>query len=279
MGELTFQVLIDPSLPSVIADAVSFETGASRSEIGPRVYNHHGSEFQSSDPGALTLFHEDLISGLALPLTFATHGIAVDTVVAAALFMHRDLAVHPDTPGLVASLDLAHRYGPAFYAHMETNLASFFRAVEQFFPVTLPHAERGERFGTAIQWVRDFVLDARLPSIGRPGAAPTILDVGTNGFVLALGESSVDAWIDLFRRGFLRGVLLGPGEGDFRSVLIARKSPKVGFDLDLAAQHLNELEGLSGGSSPWVREGDFLRSPIEGSAILVEHLMEVCLRV
>lgn len=282
--ELNFQIVIDPGLPAFVQDAVCFETGATKEQAldrGLLTYNHHGPEFGPDDPGALTLFFEDLVSGKALPLTLGMHAVAgIDSFLAAALFTQRDLALHPSIPGLVTAVDLVHRKGWPFYSHMEADLARFFRALENFFPSNISKKDRGERLGSALTWFREYVLEGKLPNLGLPTSLPRILDVGTTGFVLAESpQPTIDVWIELFRQGYLRGLLIGPEDGDFRQVLAAKKSPHVPLDFNMAALHLNELEGLSGGTPGWEVDGQLLKSPPDGTVILVSHLVEVFLRV
>jgi hypothetical protein len=282
LAALNFQVVIDPTAPPVVKDAISFETGASPVEAAESfVYEHHGEGFEPHAKGALTKFYEDLILGTALPLTFATRKIKdVDILVAISLFLFRDLAIHPATPGLVAAVDLIHRYGPTFLGHVDADLARFLRGVKDYFPSGVSKQETGERLATATQWVREYVVDGNLPNIGPRITKPRIIEVGTNGFVLAEARKpTVDAWADLFRQGFLRGVMIGPADGDFRHVIASRKSERVEFNLEQAVLHLNELERLSGAEPLWRVDGDFLFGPPDGSLILVSHLLGVFLRV
>lgn len=282
--ELTFQVLVDPSHPPITEGAVSFETGASKAQTQDPdsfAYEHHGPDFGPQDPGALTRFYEDLVLGTPMPLTMALREVSkIDTLVAVALFLHRDLPVHPSTPGLVAAVDLIHRRGPALLGHVGADLARFLQGLEMFFAPRLSKEERGERLGTAAQWVRGFILDGELPNMGPIAPSVRVLDMGTNGFVLAESERpGVEAWSELYRQGFLRGVVLGPQDGDFRLVQASKKSERVPFDLTRAALLLNELEGLTGGTPSWQVEGLTLFSPPEGTTLLVNYLLEVFLRV
>lgn len=282
--EIKLQLLVDPELPAVLQDVVCFESGATPEQTrDPSLwtYNHHGEGFTSQSPGALTRLFEDLVSGRPFPITLGLRKVGgVDSIIAAALFLHRDLALHSTTPGLVALVDLVHRQGPTFYAHFEDDVARFLRGLEDFFPFGLSKQEYGERLGTSVQWVRDLVLDNTLPNFGLPRPSVRILEVGTRGFVVAdTDRPSIEAWMPLFRQGHLRGLLLGPIDGDHRQVLIARKSPQVGFDLEQAALHLNEMEVLSGGERDWVVEGNFLRSPTGGSLLLVGLLLDLLLRM
>jgi hypothetical protein len=106
-----------------------------------------------------------------------------------------------------------------------------------------------------------------------------VLDVGNNGFVLARGKPSVEGWEALFRNGYLKGAIIGESDGDYRWVLIARKSLAVGFDLERAVVILDEMERLSGSLPGWKISGNYLHSPPEGSTILLSYLTEVLIRV
>src|SRR5215831_14816074 len=101
---MELNVRIESALTGPIESAVSFETGLTRRQLQENIaYEHHGEDFSPDDKGALPSFFEDLLLGRPMPPTFATRSIQdVDTLVAIALFLHRDLATHPNTPGFVA---------------------------------------------------------------------------------------------------------------------------------------------------------------------------------
>lgn len=270
--DLQLQVIIDPELPPVVEGAVSFETGSL--ELGLHVYG-------PGRVGPLAAFFEDLISGAPMPLTFVMHRISgPHSVVAATLFFCRDVAVLPSTVGLVYVVDLAHRIGDAALAHADTELARFLRGLASYFPRGLSKREQGERLSTAMQWVRAYLTEGSLPNLGPRAEAVDVLDLGTNGFVLAQGEPTVGSWEALYRSGYLRGAVISPhADGDFRKVLVARKTRQVGFDLERAVPILDELERLSGGTPGWRLQGDYLYSPEDGTTILLKYLVEVLLRV
>jgi len=281
VSELQFQVLVDPGLPSIVSGALCFETGATREQLGPGVYEHHGAGFRPEDPGALTRFYEDLLLGTPLPLVFATKEVrGPDTLLAIALFLHRELALVPAATGLVAGVDLYHRWGPPLLAHIEPALAGFLRTFDKFFPSNLTKRERGERIGMGAQWVREFLLEGNLPNLGTPLPEVRVVDIGSNSFVLAETMSpSVEAWEVLYRSGHLRGVLLGPDLEGLRVVLASRKHERAWPGMGNAVVFLNDLEGLSGGQPEWTCDGSYLRSPPVGSRILPSHLLEVFLRM
>jgi hypothetical protein len=202
-------------------------------------------------------------------------------ILATALFLHRDLTLHPNTTGLVSAVDLIHRRGPAFYGHVDEDLARFLHGLQDYLGQETSKQERGVRIGTAAQWIREYVLDGTLPNLGPHAPRVRVLDVGTNGFVLAESDQpSPKCWEVLYRLGFLRGVVLGPlVDSERRTVLVSKKSSHVQFDLARAALHLNELEVLSGGDSEWEVSGEYLTSPTEGSVVLANYILQVLLRV
>lgn len=280
-SDLKFQVIVDPGLPPIVEGALSFETGATKDQLGPGVYNHHGPDFTPGDPGALTRLYEDLLLGTPLPLTFATHAVSgADSVLAIALFMNRDLAIIPATTGLVASVDLAHRWGGPLLAHVDPVLAAFLRSFSKFFPEGISKKERGERIGLSVQWIREYLIEGTLPNLGSALPEVRVLDIGSNSFVLAeTTKPSPEAWETLFRAGHLRGVLVGAEENNLRSVIASRKHERAWPDMYQALMFLNDLEGLSGGDPEWAADGNYIRSPLVGTKILLTYLIEVFLRV
>ncbi len=285
--QLEFNAKIDPTLPAVVPDAISFETGASRKQAGDPdlfVYEHHGVDFGPADPGALTSFFEDMILGRPLPLVFATHQVRdLDTIVAMALFFQRTLAIHPAMPGFVACVDLVHRRGPAMLGHIEPNLGRFFLLLRTVFPEKgLSKRELGERIATAIRWITEY-LDGGPPALGIPWPSVRVLDVGTDGFVVAETSGHLPGgWVELYRKGHLRGLLIGPDIEGRRKVLIARKSPTVSFDLSTAAEVFNEMERAMGELPEWRLAGSpstWLWGPERGTLLRVGQMLELLKRV
>jgi len=264
VDSLNLEITLDPSLPCVVEGAVSYDMGAQ--STGLHIYG---------PPSPLVSFFEDLISGTSMPLRFATHRISnPHTVLAATLFFSRDIALHSSLPAMVYLVDLEYRKGEAMLAHAPSDLARFLRGLKSFFPAQLPKREQGERLVTAMQWVRAYVLEGTLPDMGPRQSSVQLLDVGSNGFVIAEGNTTKDTWDMLFRAGHLKGfVVSSRGE-----VIAARKSKAVGFDLEGAAPILDELERHSESKEGWILDGDYLRSPPSGSAITLQHLTEVFLR-
>jgi hypothetical protein len=107
---------------------------------------------------------------------------------------------------------------------------------------------------------------------------PYVHLTGSNGFVLAETVGAFQlGWLELFRQGYLRGVLIGPIRSDRRAVMLARKSPVVAFDLALAARTLNAMEEAMGEAPAWELKGDTLVTP--GTLITIQHLLTLVSRI
>lgn len=285
-NELHFELVVGQNVPVTSPDAVSYETGASPKQTRDEstfAYEHHGSEFDSVSPGALQRLYEDLLLGRALPLRFETRAIAgIDTLVAIAVFMHRDIAIHPSMPAFVATVDAAHRLGVAYAAHLDPPVERFLRLLRAYVIPDAPLSKNdvASRLTTALGWVRAYVTDGDLPHLGVLPPPPRVLDRGTNGFVVAQATGSLpEAWIDLYRSGHLRGVVVGPDTDGRRRVLAARKSQHLPFDLLRAATYLNEIERSMGEPPEWCADNLWLHGPKDGTTLLLSHIVEVFLRV
>lgn len=248
--DLRCDVIVDPSLPDKVSGSISFDTGA---DPGLHVYG-------VTHVGPLMSFYEDLIVGLPMPLTFATHRVnGPHTVVAAALFLDRQLALLASTPGFVYLVDLVCRFGDPMLAHADPQVARFIRGLYSNFPLHLTQQQQGNRLKTAVQWVRDYLLTGELPNLGAHSPEVTIQDRGSNGFVVAETKgNTVLAWETLFRLGFLKGFVVGD-----RQVTAARKNVAVGFDLERLSVTLNQMQGHNG--MAWTLKGDYLgtiRTPL-----------------
>lgn len=272
------QLFVEPKAPPVIEGALTFETGATLAQtMSPTVwaYEHHGEGFGQANPGALTCLYEDLVLGRPTPASFVTRRVNdVDTLVAMALFLYRDLLTLPGTAGLVAQTDLVHRRGSAMMGHIDSDLALFFRLLRGYFPEGLGRVAQNERLCTAVGWIRDYLAENQLPALGARFPQPIVLDQGPGGFVVAETLGSLpETWFELYRQGFQRGVLFGPRQGTQLPALITRKSPFVPLDLARACHRLNEAEVVVGGRPAWVCNGDWLWSPPEGSLILAVDIV------
>jgi hypothetical protein len=279
--EIQFQVVIGPEVPIISEGTICFETGASPQQLGPGIYDHHGAGFDQFTPGALTRLFEDLVIGTKLPMSLSTPKLrAPDTLLAIALFLDRSLLLLPATPGLVYGVDLAHRLGPQLLSHLDPMVSGFFKAFSRVLIPNLSSREAGDHVKVMVQWIREYLTEGKVPNLWGEIPEVRVLDIGTNGFVLAEALSiTFDAWEVLYREGHLRGVLLGPEVEGRRRVLASRKNERSWEGLSKAVPFLNELEVLSEGVPEWICEGDFVFSPSVGTNVLVSHLLKVFLGI
>lgn len=269
MEELQFQVQIDPNLEGPLTGVVAF--GEFEVQEGA-VYPLDG----------IRAFYEDLIMGRPFPLVFAAREIvSLSQIVGITLFLFRDLAIHPDTPKFITAVDLVDRYQHAGAAHVEPELLDFFKFLLACFPSDLTKDEQGARLKMVVGRVRQYLHEGSLPSMISHTKVPRVLDVGTNGFVVAevpKGRDLEAAWVELFRRGYLRGALFGTG-GEQTEVLVAKKSPFVLLDLERAATILNDAEFSMGAPGSWVVKDLWLRSPEGGTLLPPKSVLDVLVRV
>ncbi len=270
MEELCFQVLIDPDLGPDVENVVAlgeFKSPSGTAAIFP--------------DNSLSSFYGDLLLGRPFPLKLVTRKIdSVGKVLTLALFLHRDLAIHPKIISLVAAASLVDQLQLVGLAHIEPELTRFFQFLMAYLPPSLSKTELQNRLVTAVSWIRDYLLEDRLPALPPAPAPPRVLDIGTNGFVLAECNGSLeDGWINLYRQGHLRGLLFGPDRKGRRMVLAARKSLFLAFDLRKAAEILNEAENAMGEPSGWATDGIWLEGPPEGTRLLLSAITQVMIRV
>ena len=281
---LRLSVVVDPEMASLAPDAVSFELGPIPTDVPPEfiAYEHHGEGYHPLCPGALTRLFEDLIMGRPFPLRMNLRQIGdVDAMVAVALFMSRDLAIHPAMPGLVASVDMVHRLGDNYLAHLDRDLERFIRLLRGYLPPRgLGRRETGERLSQVVIWIHEYVMGGRLPSLPVDPPLPRVIDIGTDGFVFAETPGPLRlGWVELYRMGHLRGLLLGPELGGRRHALAARKSPWMALDFDVAGDMLNQIEAAMGEIPGWrASDGLWLDGPEEGTCIRPTELLAVLTR-
>jgi len=267
--ELQLQVVIDDSLPREQTEPV----------IALGDFEPSETTFVYQGDSLLQQFYRDLILGKPLPLKLVAREVRdIDELLVLALFLDRKLAIHPSMPALVFHCDLG-RFGPAGLAHMDRDLARFISFSRSYLGAK---EGRGDRIKTAVEWLQRYVLDGSLPGLPAEARPPRVVDVGTNGFVLAeaaSGADLVESWVELYREGHLRGVLFGPSSTEGRrSVLGARKSPFVALDLGKVAAILNEAERAMGELPGWVGEELWLWGPEEGTLLLPTHILGVLVR-
>lgn len=272
---MDLRVTVDPDLPEQLNEPVVAFGCFKGYHAGLAIYEPVGIG------SALSRLYIDLICGRPLPLTFFTRSVQnLEAAVAASLFLDRDLLLHPKAAELVGAVELVTQLREGGLAHVERDLARLLLLVDGYLcasPTT--RQEQGRKLGQVVQWLRDYALEGRLPALPREAEPPTILDRGTNGFVLATAVGSLpDAVIELYRQGHLRGLVLQRAEGARERALAFRKSPHVRFDLRAAAAHLNSVEPALGGGR-WTEEHFLLASPREGTVIPRSDLIETFLRV
>jgi hypothetical protein len=283
---MDLNVRIESALSGVVSGAVSFETGVTREQLqDPEVsaYEHHGNDFTADDKGALPCFFEDLLLGRPMPATFATRRVQdVDTLLAMALFLHRNLAINAATPGLVYLVDFVHRRGLPALAHIDEPLARFLSALRNRFPEKgISQRELSERVMSSVEWIREYLQQGTIPILGPAANAEVrILDQGTRGFAIAETSGSLwDGWVELYRLGFLRGVLVA-SEGERWRVLIGKKSRHVRFDIETAARLLNQMEIAMGEGPKWgVSSDELWLEAHEGTLILLKDMVAILTRV
>jgi hypothetical protein len=267
--ELQFRVTVDPKLgPKVLSDTVAF----GENFIGQYCYRDVFDE----------LFL-DLAFGKPLPLSLVMRTVDVEAAVAIALFLHRDLAIHPRMPGLLAAVRL-NRLGAAGRAHIDCDLSRFFQHLESYLSGN-PPIER--ILGIVDGWIWDYVHNERLPQLTPDKGILLIDKIGTNGFVVAtFGDyASIRSswenlvWEQLFRDGYLRGIVTGHVSDDGkRSVSIARKSQWAQLDLVKAQAAFESAERAAGGQGTWNHTTP-LRLSCAGTLIPPDALVEVLIRV
>ena len=282
--ELTLSVLVDKGVPVLSPDTLSFETGATPDQVRSVpacAYEHHGEGFHPDAPGALQRLYEDMLLGRPLPLRFATRAIGgFDTVFAVTLFLHRETAIAPGTPATIATVDAAHRIGLPYLSHLDPAFTRFLMRLGSLFPPNLSKGATGENLRLTVGWVREYLMEGKLPHVGGASPALRVLDTGTNGFLFGMAdEVSSGAWMEAFRLGFLRGLIVGPEQEGRRHVLAARKSPYLDFDLGQAAQALNEMERAMGEPPEWRSDPLWLSGPPGGTFILPSDLLRLFLRI
>lgn len=271
--ELRFNVVVlDPQDQRQVTNAVAF--GA----------------FEAADSEALVYpkegaraFFDDLILGRPMPLTLITSGLdKMGLLVAIAVFLSRDLAIHPATPNLFMAADFVDRYQLAGLAHIDRDMGRFFIFLAAYLEDGQGRKELESRLATAVTLVRDYILEGNLPALPPEPPVPRILDRGTDGFVVAETPSWTDmelGWLELYRQGFLRGVLFGTRRQDRQAVLVARKSLFLSLNLQKAAEIFNEAERAMGEEPAWEASELWLRGPEEGTFLRVTSILDVLLRV
>lgn len=271
---LSFYVTIDPNLPREINTPVV--------AWGDFVSEQPAAAIYEPANMPLSRFYVDLVMGRPFPLQFVTHAVAdIECLVAIALFLDRTLALHPKTSNFVASLNLVGTLGAAGMAHIDRDMARFILFLEQYtVQKKVSQKEMEQKLSSAIQLIREYILEDRLPSLPPEQPLPKVLDTGTNGFVLAettRPTSLILSVVELYRSGYLRGVIFCD-----QHVLAFKKGKFLQFDLVQAAETLTQAEpGTEGKDAFWyLHPGNvLLSSPSSGTSIPREDLIRLFLRV
>lgn len=269
MDEIRYQVVVDRNVSSKVSGVLAFGDFTSDSK--------DATIYGVSD---LTVFFHDLILGRPFPLVFVTRGIDNLGVLAAlTLFLHRDLAIHPATPGFLAAVTLVDGLGVAGMAHLDRDVSRFFKLIRNCLQASQGKSLQ-ESLALVVGWIRAYVISGDLPALPPVGPEPRIIDRGTDGFVFA-STSHPDllwGWEDLFRAGHLRGAIVHKVGADRWRVLGARKSTYLGLDLMAVASALNQAEEAMAEPAEWVSDGLWLKGPERGTLILPSALLRVLVK-
>lgn len=271
MPDLQFHVVLDPTLGSSVDGVVAF--GDFETKTDGSIY---------PDDGILA-FHRDLILGRALPLVFVTRKLGnLGVLAAVTLFLHRDLALHPNLPGFIYGVDMADRYGVSGHSHLDRDMSKFLRLIKGVVAASKGKQAQKAALDTVVGWMREYVIEGLLPGLPPESQPPRILDRGTDGFVLATSDSNFEwAWEELFRMGHLRGLLAAPmlDRQDHWTYLGARKSPFLAMDLVKARDILNQGEEKLGDKARWHSDGMWLFGPKEGTMLPPASVVSILTRV
>jgi hypothetical protein len=271
--ELQLEVRIDPDLTEPPEGALTLGDPSRHACAlgGPNAYDD------------VEQLYVDLILGREVPLLLASRGIeTLGHVMLVALFLRRGLALHPRMHQLVVSTALADRYSLGGLAHVERDIARFLLLIQGYVvDPQLGRKELGRRLATLVEWVDAWVEEDRLPQLPVEPDPPVVIDHGTNGFVVAETTGPLEAgWLELYRQGYLRGILVTAPRNGRRGVLAARKSRFVAFDLAQAARLLTDVEAsLEGHQWSAHHEGLWMAGPVEGTELPIEAILKVLIRV
>jgi hypothetical protein len=267
--ELKFQVVLDRNIDSKVSGVLAF---------GDFTTEDTATAIYGVDD--LAVFFRDLILGRPYPLVFVARGIDnLGVLVALTLFLHRDLAINPATPGFIASVILVDGLGTSGLAHLDRDMSRFLRFVKSYLHAT-PEKDAQKALVMVVGWIRAYLLDGILPALPPAIPEPRIIDRGTDGFVFA-SASHPDlllGWEELFRQGFLRGALVQKVDFDRWRVLCARKSLYLSFDLKKVASALNQAEEAMAEPAEWETDDLWLRGPEKGSLVIPSALLSVLLK-
>jgi len=156
------------------------------------------------------------------------------------------------------------------------------RFLQRYLGVLESKREQQEALPLMVRWICAYLLDGSFPALPPEKELPRVIDRGTDGFVFAScpHDDLSCGWEELFRMGFLRGVLACSAGTDRWGVCCRVKSLYLSLDLTKAASILNEMEAAMGEPEGWeVLNGTSLWGPKAGTLILPTDLLQVMLRV
>lgn len=270
MSELQFQVVLDDQTPREITNSVGFGDFEVKDDV---------SVVYAQD--CVQQFYQDLVQGRPLPLTFKARGIPnLGTFFALFLFLQRDVVLAPKAHVLVSAVSLFDTFGIAGLSQVDRDLSRLLQHLSGFLRIPPKTPEDQNSFlQYAVMVCREYVLEGQLPNLPPELPPPSILDRGTNGFVLASTSNPnlFEGWEELYRQGYLKGVLLCSGGKDRWLVLGSRKSLYVGLDLTKAAAVLNDAETAMGEPAEWRSDGLWLVGPPSGTLLLPNMVVRILL--
>lgn len=232
-------------------------------------------EFLFEDLGLMGLY-DALISGAVTPLVMGCRALSVESLLGVSIFFQRDLLLSPKCLPLLLQGAYFSEKGPTVSVHMDEDLHRFFVSVVPYLHGG-DRTQQGGQLTAATQWVREYIREGSLPNLGAKSApVPHVMDVGTNGFVLAKGVR--EAIPTLYRMGHLRGLVVEV-TGVRKEVTVFRKTDMVNFDLVQAKVLLDEMESMSGSGLEWRKVDSEVLSPEGGTDLLLEDIVKVLLHV
>jgi len=187
----------------------------------------------------------DLVLGRPLPLELQIKSVTdLNSLCALAIFIDRELALNSRMSQLLASVQMVG-LGLAGIAHIPQDQAVFLLFLQAYLADSVGSSpnQMATRSQTALQWLRDYVLDGTVPNLRFFRPDLKILETKPNGFAVFSTDhsSNSEAVVEAFRMGFLSGVLYNR-----TSVTIFRKSAYINLDLELLADRLLEDDLFKG---------------------------------
>lgn len=169
----------------------------------------------------LPSLYESLVLGKALPLTLVTRELSLPALFAGCFFLHRETLLSPLALPFAYGLDLVVREGLPVMVHLPP--LPYLALPDP----TSSKAKVTQGLIEAVGTLKDYLVPEAKPF------PPSVVDRGSNGFVVAKGTTP----LDLYALGFLRGVIFNPS-----SVVIFKKSRHVPLSLKQARGYLTAMD-------------------------------------